>query len=552
MFILNLIVFVLILGTIIIIHELGHFIFARRAGILCHEFSIGMGPALYKKKRGETTFCIRAIPIGGYVSMAGEQVTEDTIKDGSEIGLNLKDGCVTEFILNPKMNSDVYGVVVSKELYSRHGEALEITLDNNGIIKTYPVLKDAFYVYDNGRLQITPYDRSFESKSVLQRFLTIFAGPFMNFVLAMIIYLLCYAISGVPNYGSTKIGEVSDKYPAVEILQKGDVIKKVKGNDGEWYTVSSWDDFSSRMDFLANLGTEEVTLVVDRNGNPIELEPIKNYIRINSIGLSNMAIADEYKNFSYSEGIMVGIVGLNYVKSPSSSTASISNGDILKAINIVNHGESYNEANWVNLTSWSQLMLLLKDTDVANIYFKFYDQQTSNVVSTKDTGNAVESYGNEVLSNQRIDKIDILIGISPVYHHNIFGIIKQAGKGFWSDFTLIFRTLKLLIAPSGVRQIGVDNLSGVVGIYSMIGSFMSAGILSLLLFMALLSVNIGVMNLLPIPALDGGRLVFLGYEGITKKPINRKVEAMINNIMFIILMLFFVYVTFNDITRLFK
>ncbi|MFH0766710.1 MAG: site-2 protease family protein, partial [Bacillota bacterium] len=54
MFILNLIIFILVLGAIILIHELGHFFFAKRAGILCHEFSIGMGPAIYQKRKGET------------------------------------------------------------------------------------------------------------------------------------------------------------------------------------------------------------------------------------------------------------------------------------------------------------------------------------------------------------------------------------------------------------------------------------------------------------------------------------------------------------------
>lgn len=80
MFLLNLIVFVLVLGVIILIHELGHFYFAKKSGILCHEFSIGMGPALYQKRKGETIYSVRAIPIGGYVSMAGESITDALIK----------------------------------------------------------------------------------------------------------------------------------------------------------------------------------------------------------------------------------------------------------------------------------------------------------------------------------------------------------------------------------------------------------------------------------------------------------------------------------------
>ena len=80
MFFLNLIVFILVLGVIILIHELGHFYFAKRAKILCHEFAIGMGPAIWQTRRGETVYSIRSIPIGGYVSMAGEAISDALIK----------------------------------------------------------------------------------------------------------------------------------------------------------------------------------------------------------------------------------------------------------------------------------------------------------------------------------------------------------------------------------------------------------------------------------------------------------------------------------------
>ncbi|MBO5712276.1 MAG: site-2 protease family protein, partial [Acholeplasmatales bacterium] len=137
-------------------------------------------------------------------------------------------------------------------------------------------------------------------------------------------------------------------------------------------------------------------------------------------------------------------------------------------------------------------------------------------------------------------------------HISFFGCIGQAGTMFWDDFTLIFRTLKLLIAPSEVRQVGISDLSGFVGIFSMVMSFINSGFVALLAFAALLSVNIGVMNLLPIPALDGGRLVFLLYELITRRKPSKKVENTINNVFFILLMLLFVFITFNDVLRLFK
>ena len=81
----KIIVFLLGLSVLITIHELGHFIVAKLFGVYCHEFSIGMGPAIYSFKKGETKYSIRWLPIGGYVSMAGEEVNSETNKDNDQI-----------------------------------------------------------------------------------------------------------------------------------------------------------------------------------------------------------------------------------------------------------------------------------------------------------------------------------------------------------------------------------------------------------------------------------------------------------------------------------
>lgn len=552
MILVKIIVFVIVLSVIILIHELGHFIFAKKAGVLCHEFSLGMGPVLYQKKKGETTYSLRAIPIGGFVSMAGEQITEDTVKVDDEIGLNIKDGKVYEIVLSEKKNADIRGKVIKRELYGKHGEPLEIELEfenEYGIkdTKVFPVIDNAFYVFDNQTLQIAPYNRCFESKSLWNRFLSIVFGPVMNFILAIFIYLVCAFVQGTPNYNSNIIGAVASDYPSSEILKANDEIISVNG-----YEISNWNEFSKKMDELAYDGVSEINLVVKRNGEITTLEPINNWIVINSIGLSNQQVDESVLIPEDVKGVRVGNLALRYKNEVSENTTQISNGDVITKICALPYGESYSEDLWMEVSSWSDIVLKLRDLDVAYIYFEYYDTKTNEIKNTYVDNQAVETYGNEVLNNQRIEKIQIYIGVNPEYHRSFIPCIKEAFGNFWSDFTLIFRTLKLLINPSGVRQVGVNNLSGVVGIYSMIGQYLNAGILALLLFMAMLSVNIGVMNLLPIPALDGGRIVFLLIEGITRKPINRKVETIVNNVMFILLMLLMVYVTWNDITRLFK
>jgi len=563
MILVKIIVFILVLSVIIVIHELGHFLTAKKYGVLCHEFSVGMGPAIYKKKKGETTFAIRAIPFGGYVSMAGEQFVEDIIKPGDKIGLNIKDNEAYEIVLDDTTVCDVRGRIIKRELYSRHGEPLEIELCLDDSISdenlssasgvSYAVGEDAFFVEGKTRMQLAPYNRCLESKKLWQRFIIMFAGPFMNMVLAMLIYLLCYIAQGTPMYQSTTIGEVADGYAASDVLEPGDKILKVNG-----YEIDSWYDYKNQMNACIDNGIIDVVLTINRDGEIIE-KTLSANVYVNSIGLSNVITEKSkyYTNPSLVMGAIVGDYGLRYKDSVSDDDPQISTGDIITAINITNYGDTYSADNWQPITSWSDLIIALKDLDVANIYFKYQDvsleEDGTLAYTERDTyidEQRVQSYGNEVLDSQNVDKIKIVLGINPRYHHNLFESIKAAFKNFWEDFTLIFNTLKLIIHPSGVRQVGVQNLSGVVGIYSMVGSYLEAGIIALLLFMALLSVNIGVMNLLPIPALDGGRILFIIIEGIIHKPLNRKIEAMINNIMFILLMIFMIYILYNDIMRL--
>ena len=544
--IVSIVAFVLILGAIILVHEGGHFYFAKKAGILCHEFSIGMGPAIYKKKYGETTFCIRAIPIGGFVSMAGEEVESEQIKVGNFIGLNFLDGKVSEIILDQDMDASVKGEIVDFDLYGIDGKELFITINDGMSNHYFTVHEDAFYVFSKkNRLQITPYNRSFESKTLLQRFLTLVAGAGMNFVLAIIVYLIVAFATGVPNYESTKLGTVSNVYPVSEVLQVGDEITKING-----VSVESWHDLSNELARSADLNKTVIEVEYVRDG-VVKTDEIKLTTYIVSLGISDIQVKNEPFPDGVS-GVKLGNVALRYLDDGKKGEYPISAGDILTKIKVDKvTKDGIIEGEIINVVSWSQLIEIFKDADVVNVYFEYYSYAKGGIVSI-DSCAALQTYGNEVLENQRIDKIQIKVGISPINHFDFFGSIANAFKAFWDDFTLIFRTLGLLIAPSGIRQVGVSDLSSFVGIFSLVEQYVGAGLLSLLGFMAMLSVNIGVMNLLPIPALDGGRVVFLGYELVTKKKASKKVENTINNIFFILLMLLFVFVTYNDILRMFR
>lgn len=543
MIVLNIIAFIFAIGIIILIHEAGHFYCAKKAGILCHEFSIGMGPVLWQKRKGETMISIRAIPIGGYVAMADSTVEQILINEGETIGINLEDGSVKELVLDQNLDADFRGVVKHIELLGVHGEGLEVTLEIDGEDKTYPILRDAFLVSSpKDRMQITPYDRSFDSKKISQRFITISAGVIMNFVLSIVLYLIIPFVTGVPA-NTNIVGSVGEAYPSAKFLSSGDIIKEVNGKE-----VTDWNSLGVVMEDVAMEGKTTITLKYIHDGVLKEENNCGVYLVLNSFGLSNMQI-DENAS-SYDKGAQVGNLGLKYgtgkdKATPSDDETVLKNGDYITAIRI--HGNS----EWTVINDWSDLISNLNAyTDVISIDYKFYSQDKKKEI---DSQTPIYSYSDALLSGQDIIKLKAYIGISPEYHFDFWGCTKAGFKQFGESSLVIFSTLKELIAPSAnIREVGLSDLSGVVGIFNLVSRTLSSGFLAYLSLIALLSVNIGIMNFLPIPALDGGRAVFLIYEAITHKKPNKKFETLLNNIVFILLLILFVFVTYNDILRLFK
>ena len=543
MIVLNIIAFIFAIGIIILIHEAGHFYCAKKAGILCHEFSIGMGPVLWQKRKGETMISIRAIPIGGYVAMADSTVEQILINEGETIGINLEDGSVKELVLDQNLDADFRGVVKHIELLGVHGEGLEVTLEIDGEDKTYPILRDAFLVSSpKDRMQITPYDRSFDSKKISQRFITISAGVIMNFVLSIVLYLIISFVTGVPA-NTNIVGSVGEAYPSAKFLSSGDIIKEVNGKE-----VTDWNSLGVIMEDVAMEGKTTITLKYIHDGVLKEENNCGVYLVLNSFGLSNMQI-DENAS-SYDKGAQVGNLGLKCgtgkdKATPSDDETVLKNGDYITAIRI--HGNS----EWTVINDWSDLISNLNAyTDVISIDYKFYSQDKKKEI---DSQTPIYSYSDALLSGQDIIKLKAYIGISPEYHFDFWGCTKAGFKQFGESSLVIFSTLKELIAPSAnIREVGLSDLSGVVGIFNLVSRTLSSGFLAYLSLIALLCVNIGIMNFLPIPALDGGRAVFLIYEAITHKKPNKKFETLLNNIVFILLLILFVFVTYNDILRLFK
>ena len=138
-------------------------------------------------------------------------------------------------------------------------------------------------------------------------------------------------------------------------------------------------------------------------------------------------------------------------------------------------------------------------------------------------------------------------GITGEQRHDLVGAIRFAFGKFWSTIEQMFFIILYLITG----ELSLGMLSGPVGIYNVVGTAAQTGVISLLSLLALISINVGFINFLPLPAFDGGRALFLIIEKIKGSPVNPKIENTIHNISFILLMILMVYITYNDILKFF-
>jgi len=518
MTILYILIFILVLAIVVCFHEFGHYIFAKKAGILVNEFAFGMGPKLLTKKKGETYWSIRALPIGGFCAMSGEEQTDSVIKEGDEIRIQLENDTITKIIVNKDIPEyqNYQSIVVEKlDLLGANMSPL--------YINEYEVKRDAIVVLSkNDEVQVAPEERNYFSKTVLQRFLVCFGGPLNNILLALFVFLILGFISGVPNGKSNELGDVSKGSPAeLAGLQKGDRITKI----GE-YDITEFNQIHNAI-YSTNSRKFEITYI--RNGETNTTSVIAQYF-FQDFGFSSLD-NDE------SDKVIIATRGDSALGGQTSSKAykdgGLENGD--EIISITYNGKEY------QINSWDELLKLsLKTIDGGTIYIKYK--------RNGEPGNtSYEVYSDELLLSQGYESAYKQIGISSTTTFNFFGCFLNGLKYLWNSAMIIFSTLGLLLFS---KEVGLKDMGSFLTILDQTASYASAGFTSLLYWVGLLSINLGIVNLLPIPALDGGRILFLIIEKITGKKVNSKVETILINVAFWLLLALIAYITLNDVIRM--
>lgn len=428
---LKILIAVIIFSAIIIIHELGHFLLAKKNGIVVTEFSLGMGPRLFSTQKGETRYSVKLLPIGGSCAMLGEDTGEDELP---------------------------------------------------GTFNAAPVW---------GRISVVA------------------AGPVFNFILA---FVLSVVITAFVGYDPAEIMEVEEGSPAAEAgLLKGDVITEYDG-----YQVDVARDMYV-YSFLNELQEKPVTLKVERDG--------------------------EEKTITFTPNVSVRyLLGFNRVGTDSLEVDSLIQGMPLEAAG-VQPGDVITSINGN----------YLPDGKAYEVYIAEHPLGDEAVEITYER-DGLEYYATVTPKEYRTPELGFAYNMGYTRAEG-FQVLKYAAL----DVKYMVRTTLLSLKELVTGGLGVEDLSGPVGVVDAIGTTYeeskSEGALMLWMNMlnmaVLLSANLGVMNLLPLPALDGGRLVFLLIEAVRRKPVNREIEGMVHFAGLMFLMALMVFVMYNDFLKIF-
>ena len=417
------IAFLFVFSVIVIIHEFGHYYFAKKAGILVREFAIGMGPKIFQVRKGETVYTLRLLPIGGYVRMAGHDEDEQEIKPGMMITIELDKENVVQ-----KLNFDEHLIIENSVPFQIEEADLHRSMTLSGYFVNSEekvnlmVSKQATIIESDGtEVVVAPIERQFNSASLWNRIKTNAAGPMNNFILSIIIFIIVgFMQGGVPS-NDPVIGQVSDQSAAQEAgLQASDKIISIDGVD-----IHSWDEMTS---IVRSSADKTLSMTIQRNGD------------------------------------------------------------------------------------------------------------TKNVSITPKS-----------VEGQNGSKIGQL-GVTRTLDNSILSIL---GYGFTQTITVVVMVLSAL-GSIFTKGFNLNQLGGPVAIYSLTSQVAKNGLIDLLSFMGMISANLGVMNLLPIPALDGGKLVLNFIEGIRKKPLDPEKEGYLTIAGAIFLFALMLLVTWNDIMKLFN
>jgi regulator of sigma E protease len=424
-----------VLGVVILVHEWGHFIAGKLFGVRVVVFSLGYGPRIWGFKRGDTDYRLSALPLGGYVRLAGDNPMEE------------RTGAPDEFLSRPRW----------------------------------------------------------------QRVLIYLAGPTMNVILALAIFVGLFTLVGVPSASymnqPIEVSGVDAHSPAQTAgLQAGDHIAKIGSiNNPTW---------EQALLYLSNLSAgSQVALVVDRNAQQLNL----------TATLADPADPESVTGYPY----LSPVIG-ELIRGMPAESSGLKPGDRVISIN----GRA--------ITTWPLLIDTVSHSDGNELHF---------VVGRGGSETAVNV--TPVRSVNELGQNTWMIGAARTPEPTIYkrmGPLSATGEAFTATIGGV-REVVGVVGELITGKVSVRQLQSVVGIAKQSGQAAKRGAVEFLVWIAMISINLGVLNLLPIPILDGGHVVLLAVEGALHRDISLAVKERIIQVGLVFLLVIFAIVMYNDVAR---
>jgi regulator of sigma E protease len=443
---------VVALGILIFIHELGHFLVAKAVGVGVERFSLGFGPRLWAFRRGETEYCVSAVPLGGYVKMTGEEAHgEDAIHPGTAPG----------------------------------------ALDER---------------------------KSFARKPLWARFLIVFAGPGMNFVLAAAIFSFVFAAVGVPVLPAV-VGRVLPDSPAAQAgLRTQDEIAAVDGQP-----VRHWGEIEER---VARSEGRPLALTVRRAGQPRQATLTARRTPVRT------PFGEPAEAWTLGAGpYLPPVVGEVQGGMPAAE-AGVLPGDRIAALDGA-PVETWDELADAISRRPGQALTLTVERDGSRLDVAV----TPRVVTERDP------LGQET----QVGRIGIARAATQTFlRSDPLTAVARGVARTWDVTALTVVSIGKLVTGA----LPASSIGGPLQISMAAGQQAQQGFVSYAFFLALISVNLAILNLLPVPMLDGGHLLFFVIEAILGRPLSVRKREIAQQIGLALLLLLMVFALFNDITRL--
>lgn len=541
--VLTIVAVIVIFSVLVLIHEYGHFLAARRSGIKVLEFGIGFPPRLFGKKIGETLYSVNAIPFGGFVKLFGEDATSPEIINHKRSFAHKSPwvrtkvvcaGVFMNFILAIALLTTgfIFGIepllVTEQDLFA-HLAAGTITSEPGVFVKEVshrdaaPGLSEGDKILSIDDVPVTE-SRQLEifakGKAVKDIDLVVAkksGGPVERIHLPILSASSDFGVRLKPytDFQSLVIAEVKPFSKSFEAgLAPGDHIIKVNG-----YLAHQMMEAGARESVIAS-GANTVNYLILRNGMLFEVP-----VRI--ADTRTVAIADVFKDSvaeksGFQKGDLIVTIDGAEIRTPEQVQ------DILKS-----HPQKEMSYELSRNGAALRLNAVTGEKNVLGIAL-------SSVTSFLNSELSLY-YGNVLTSITEIKKV----------HYTPWNAFKQA---IFESARLTTLTAKAFIVTltSLVSKFTVpEEIGGPVQIAYYTHTFIREGFFALLRFTALLSLSLAVINVLPIPALDGGRLLFIVIEVIFKKRVSARIETAVHSIGFVLLLLLIGMVTYSDIVKLF-